>query len=92
MLTRSNDNMSIRDPYNKPFVKILENCAYTPMSPSCTCQSSVGLKESVDATVEMIMKELPDEDPEDGSLPKKSIIFSRSELGGKTSTLMAVFD
>ena len=90
---RSDDNLSIRVPYNKPFVKALENCAYTPMSPSCTCQSSVGLKESVDATVEMIMKELPDEDTdENGSLPKKPIIFSRSELGGKTSTLMAVFD
>ena len=61
-------------------------------TPTYTCQHPVGLKESVDATVEMIMRELPNEDPLDGSVPKMPIIFSRSERGGKTSTLLAVFD
>ena len=60
-------------------------------TPTYTCQHPVGLKESVDTTVEMIIRQLPVVDPLDGSVPKKPIIFSRSERGGKTSTLMAVF-
>ena len=90
-LIQSSD-ISIRVPDCRSFVKLLENCAYTPTSASYTCQHPVGLKESVDATVEMIMRELPDRDPESGTNPKMPIIFSRSERGGKTSTLIAVFN
>ena len=89
---KSNDDKLVRVPYNKPFIETLEHLKYTRLSPSHTCQYPVGFEDSIESAVEIVLKELPLDDTESGSDPKRPLVISRPERGGKTTALMALCD
>ena len=81
----------IKVPNNKPFMKSLENCVNIPTG-SRACKHPVGLDAFIDEAATIIVRELPLDDPDDGSYRKKPVILSRLSRGGKTTGLQKLFD
>ena len=90
---KSDDDKLVRVPYNKPFVKLIENCQNIHKSTApYVCQHLIGFEDSIKSAVEIVMKELPLDDLLNSSFPKKPLVISRLGRGGKTTALMALFD
>ena len=102
MITTSNDrkvtqvfqNLTtslIKVPASKPFIKPLDSCENIPTG-SLACKHLVGIVPFVSVAANIILRELPLDDPDDGSYRKKPIVLSGLSRGGKTTGLQKLFD